>query len=310
MSNCNLYQTVEDYLAVRRAVGYKLEKDERLLLQFVSFLAEAKSPFITTRLALTWATQPSAVSAPTAARRLSVVRRFAEFARTLDPRTEVPPPKCLPFRKTRRPPYLYSTEDLRALMDGIQALPAPSFSRHTSATLFGLLAATGGRVGEAIALDREDFDRSEGILTIRLGKFGKSREVPLHVTAQRALRAYERERDRILPRPRSPAFFLSRKGTRLLRPNVTLTFFRALRRSGLWNRKPRRPRIHDLRHSFAVNTLCDWYRAGLDVEAQIPLLSTYLGHVKPSSTYWYLTAAPELLGLAAELLERSMGELP
>jgi integrase len=195
-------------------------------------------------------------------------------------------------------------------MEGVQALRASRFSRSTSSTLFGLLAATGMRVGEALALDRTDFDRHDGVLTIRCGKFGKSREVPLHPSAQAALRAYERERDRVIPRPTCLACFLSGKGTRLIRQNVNVTFWRVLRHAGLWDRNPRRPRIHDLRHSFAVQTLCDWYRSGANVETKIPLLSTYLGHVNPSSTYWYLTAVPELVGLAAQRLERSMGDLP
>jgi integrase/recombinase XerD len=195
-------------------------------------------------------------------------------------------------------------------MSGLHSLPTRSpFMRSTYSTFFGLLAVTGMRVGEANALDRTDFDASEGVLTIRCTKFGKSREVPIHVTSQAVLRAYEQERNRIFPRPKSPAFFLSTNGTRLLRQNVSLIFACARHGAGLSQRKPR-PRIHDLRHSFAVNTLCDWYRAGKDVEAQIPLLSTYLGHVNPSSTYWYLTAIPELVSLAAKRLERSMGELP
>ena len=148
------------------------------------------------------------------------------------------------------------------------------------------------------------------MLTIRNGKFGKSREVPLHTTTQTALRTYERERDQLLPLPESLAFFLSRNGTRLIPQDVSSIFRRILCEAGLLNTEPRRPRIHDLRHSFAVHTLCDWYRAGLNVEAQLPLLSTYLGHVNPSSTYWYLSAVPELVTLAAQRLEHAMGELP
>jgi integrase len=305
-----LQQTVEDYLALRRSLGYKLETDGRRLFNFAAFLDREDSPVITTRLALAWATRPAGISAQTAARRLAIVRRFAEFVCTLDPRTEVPPSDSLPYRKTRSLPYVYSRADVQALIRGIEVLRAPRFRRSTFSTLIGLLVVTGMRVGEAIGLDRSDFDRRKGVLTIREGKFGKSREVPLHSTARAALRRYERERDRRCLRPDSLSFFISMAGSRLHRQNVSLTFTRVLRRAGLLDRKPRRPRIHDLRHTFAVNTLIDWYRAGLDVETQIPLLSTYLGHVSPSSTYWYLSAVPELVGRAAERLECAWGEAP
>jgi integrase len=302
-----LQKIAEDYLTIRRSLGYKLSGYGRLLSNFFSSLEDTKSPFITTELALAWATHPRNVTTNTAARRLAVVRGFAEFARTLDPRTEVPPRDCLPSRKTRPLPYIYSDADIGALMQGAKTLRAPQFSRSMTSTLIGLLAVTGMRIGEAIALDHQDFDRCEGVLTIQAGKFGKSRELPLHATTQTALRAYEREREMAHSSPDSPAFFLSMKGRRLFRQNFSMTFTRVLRRAGLLERKPRRPRIHDLRHSFAVNTLCEWYRAGVDVEAGIPLLSTYLGHVGPSSTYWYLTGVPELLGLAAQRLERVLG---
>jgi integrase/recombinase XerD len=305
-----LRQLADDYLVLRRSLGFKLKDDGRKLLDFVSFLRQEGSPFITTQLAVTWATRPSGVSPNTAARRLALVRTFAKFAIAHDPRTHVPPRECLPYRARRALPYVYSTEDIRALLTATLESRIPSFWHTTSHTLFGLLAATGMRVGEAVGLDRGDFDPREGILTIRSGKFGKSREVPLHPTTHEVLRVYERKRDKTHPRPKSPAFFLNNAGNRPPRQNVSMTFSIALRKAGLSDRKPRRPRIHDLRHTFAVHTLCDWYRAGRDVEAQLPLLSTYLGHVNPSATYWYLTATPELVGLAARRLERAMGRLP
>jgi site-specific recombinase XerD len=301
---------VEDYLVVRRSLGFKLESVGRQIFEFASFLTEAKSDFITTALVMAWATRPSGLAVQTVARRIGVVRGFAAFARTIDSRNEVPPKDCLPYCMKRPLPYIYSSEDILALLQGLREVCTVPFGRNTYTTLFGLLAVSGMRVGEAIALDGTDFNGDETVLTIRSGKFGKSREVPLSKTAKAALQAYERARNRILPRPKSPAFFLSAKGTRLLRQDVSRTFAWALRRADLSDRKPRRPRIHDLRHAFAVHTLCDWYRAGLNVEAQIPLLSTYLGHVAPSSTYWYLTATPELVGLAAQRLEKTMGELP
>jgi integrase len=178
------------------------------------------------------------------------------------------------------------------------------FKGATYCTLLGLLATTGLRVGEALALDQADCDLTTGVLRIRRAKFGKTRQVPLHPSTGAALIAYSRLRDRTFRPPRSPSFFVSRAGTRLHYKNVHLAFLRLVRAAGLTDRLPRRPRLHDLRHSFATHTLLDWYRTGVDVEARLPWLSTYLGHVGPSSTYWYLTATPELLTLAHRRLAR------
>ncbi|MCP5070850.1 MAG: tyrosine-type recombinase/integrase [bacterium] len=304
-----LDQALKDYLAVRRSLGYKLKLQGKSLSDFVACVEHSDNPFITTSIALAWATQPAGATPNTWSARLGVVRRFAEYVRTIDPRTEIPSPELLPSCKARSTPYLYSDADVRALMRAARVLRGP-LRPSTYATLFGLLATTGMRVGEAIALDRADLDLREGLLVIRDGKFGKSREVALHPTTQAAMRAYARERDRVYLQPKSASFFVSLAGTRLIRQCVHATFLRLVHQAGLSNRRPRRPRIHDLRHSFAVQTLLRWYREGLDVQAKLPLLSTYLGHVNPSSTYWYLTAAPELVGLAAQRLERFMGELP
>jgi integrase len=179
---------------------------------------------------------------------------------------------------------------------------------HTYATLIGLLMATGMRVGEVLALDRTDIDWQTGILVVRHAKFGKSRELPLHPTTVQALLTYKGERDRCLPRQHSPGFLLSLAGTRLLYKNVHFTFLRLLRQAGLAGRRPRRPRIHDMRHTFAIKALLRWHRDGVDVSTHLPALSTYLGHVNPSDTYWYLTATPELLQLAAGRLEHALGE--
>jgi integrase/recombinase XerD len=303
----SLPKTIMDYLALRRSLGFKLTGFGRILLDFAAYLRKEGSQFIKTHLALQWASQPG-LSPKTAARRLGIVRGFAEFAHAIDARNEIPSSDLLPYRNIRPLPYIYSRADVEDLLSALRSLPVP-FMRSTYSTLFGLLAVTGMRVGEGIALDRSDFAAHEGVLTIRNSKFGKSREVPIHRTSQAVLHRYERERDRVFPRPKSPAFFLSTSGTRLFRQNVSMTFSSALKRAGLSERKPR-PRIHDLRHAFAVNTLVDWYKAGSNVEAKILLLSTYLGHVRPSSTYWYLTAIPELVGLAACRLEKAMGELP
>jgi len=304
-----LQQAVEDYLAVRRALGFKLERAGMLLPDFAAFVERCGSAFITTTLALNWAAQPTDITPTWLAERLGLVRGFARYMHSIDPRTEVPL-EMVDYHKVRSTPYVYSDQDVLALMLAAEeTLPGP-LMRSTYVTLFGLLAATGMRVGEAIALDQPDFDEREAVLIVRHGKFDRSREVALHPTTCTALQAYCRRRDRVLPSPQTSSVFISRKGTRLIYNNVHTIFLRLIRKAGLDDRRPRRPRIHDLRHSFAVRTLIDWYRAGRDVQARLPRLSTYLGHVNPSSTYWYLTAVPELLGLAAERLERVQGDLP
>ena len=279
----DLHQTLRDYLSLRRSLGFKLEREGALLPGFVAFLDKSASPVVTVSLALAWATQSADATSYWWAARLSMVRGFASYARTIDARNEVPPKDALPWKRPRQQPYIYSDADVTALMAVTHRISDP-FRAHTYRTLMGLLASTGMRVGEAIDLDRTDLDREMGLITLRDGKFGKSREVPLHSTSLEALEEYARDRHRRFSRPLSPAFFLSLAGTRLIYRNVHPTFLRLVERAGLADRKPRRPRIHDLRHSFAVRTLADAYRAGLDVERQVPVLSTFLGHVSPSST--------------------------
>ncbi len=303
-----LGKALEGYLSVRRALGYKLRREGMLLPGFVAYLESQGSAFITTQWALRWAMLPADVSAYWSARRLGLVRGFAKHVRAFDPRTEVPSANLIPYQRPRITPYLYTDADIRALLEACQRLRGPLMSA-TYETLFGLLAATGMRVGEAIGLDRSDFNEHEELLVVRHGKFDKSREVLLHSTTIEALRAYARKRDHVVGRRKSPGFFLSQAGTRLFAQNVWRIFARLRRWAGLPLR-PRPPRIHDLRHSFAVHTLLRWYRAGVDVEPRMAVLSTYLGHVSPSTTYWYLTAAPELMGLAAQRLEDALGELP
>ena len=303
-----LREAVRPYLSMRRALGYKLKREATLLPNFVDFVEKAGAEHITTELALRWACQPAGASSRWWAKRLGMVRRFALHLRAFDPRTQVPAPDLIPYRKSRRTPYLYTDADVRALMRECARLRGP-LAPATYATLLGLLAVTGMRVGEAISLDRSDFDERQALLVIRHSKFDKSREVPLHATTVDALRAYGRERDRVHRRRKSPSLFVSNTGTRLWSQNVWQLFAR-LRQLAALPCRPRRPRIHDLRHSFAVATLLRWYREGADVEVRLPLLSTYLGHVGPSTTYWYLTGAPELMELAAQRLESAWGAMP
>jgi integrase/recombinase XerD len=301
-----LSQAVEDYLSVRRALGYKLAENGRLLPDFVAYLEAAGASTVSTELAVAWATKPTEATPVWWARRLAMVRGFARHLQALDPDTEIPPLGLLPHRCRRVAPYLYSDADIAALMAAARALP----SRQQAATyesLVGLLAVTGMRLGEAVRLDRDHVDFDEGIVTIWNSKFHKSRAVPVHPVTVDALRRYARLRDKCCPHPKAPSFFLSTTGTRLHAGGVHHVFPRLVRSAGLDQAGRRRPRAHDLRHSFAVRTLLGWYRAGVNVDAHMPLLSTYLGHSHPESTYWYLSAVPELLFLASERLERGEG---
>jgi integrase len=304
MSDMDLRRSAEEYLALRRALGFKLHHQTWFLPDFVAFLAAHRSSVITTDLALRWAQQPSGASPRWWAKRLSAVRCFARHHRAFDPRTEVPPPDLIPYRASRLSPHLYTDGEIAALMHEARAL-RPTLKAATYATLLGLLAATGIRVGEALALDDGDVDSRRSLLTIRHAKFQKTRLVPVHASTLAALEAYVALRDHLFPRRRGPCFFVSGVGTRVLHQNFHQVFLRLIRFAGIDAGRGRRPRLHDLRHTFAVNTLRDWYRSGADAERRLPSLSTYLGHVSPSSTYWYLTATPELLALAGKRLERA-----
>jgi integrase len=298
-----LRRALADFIRTRRALGFTLRREAKLLGDFVAELDRARCLYVTTAAAIAWATQPRDTSASWWILRLVAVRGFAKYLQTLDPRNEIPPLELLPARKSRSAPYVYSTADITALLSATDTLASPLL-RSTYKSLLGLLATTGMRVGEAVALDDTDVDRRRGVLVIRKAKFGKSREVPVHVSTVRALERYVRDRGQLAPRRRTSSFFVSTAGSRLFYQNVHATFLRLVYAAGLGRSRPR-PTIHDLRHTFAIRTVLDWYRDGVDVEARLPLLSTYLGHVGPSSTYWYLTAVPELLEAATIRLERS-----
>lgn len=302
-----LRRALEDYLILRRRLGYKLEQTESLLSNFIEY-AEAKDcSVVTTKLTLDWASLTEA-SPNRKATRLCVVRGFAKHLHAFDSRTEIPSQQLLPYRRKRRTPYVYSDEDIRQLMKTTEAIRSP-LKASTYKTLIGLLVVTGMRRGEAIALNQADVDWRNKVLVVREGKFGKSRELALHPTTIEALGAYTRKRDQVFKRLRTPSFFVSVVGKRLNEVCVHTTFRTLLCQAGLLDRVPRRPHIHDLRHTFAVKTLLSWYKAGLDTASRLPLLSTYLGHVNPTNTYWYLTATPELLQLAAQRRERYRGNL-
>lgn len=299
----DLSTAAANYLRTRRALGYKLTQQGQQLIDFVSYLQAAGEDRITVERAVAWAEQPTGASPAWWAARLGVVRGFALYMQALDPATDVPPAGLVPACTHRTIPYIYTDDDIHRLLEAAGRL-RPPVRADTYRTLIALLAVTGLRVGEAIGLDRVDLDWEQGLLTVRLSKFNKSRQLPLHPSTIEALRGYAHRRGERRPTPTTRSFFVSTVGTRLIRDNTGTVFARLVRNAGLtWSGRRRPPRLHDLRHSFAVRILLGWYRTGVEVEPRLPLLSTWLGHTGPASTYWYLTAVPELLSLAADRLE-------
>jgi integrase len=299
-----LPQALEQYLSTRQALGFKLRGYRSRLSDFVAYVDKVGATTITSEVALAWAVKPQNVHPYTWTVRLAMVSGFARYLNTLDPACEVPPADLLTHRRRPRPePYLYSDAEVVALLDACSGL-SPVLRAATYRTLFGLLAVSGMRVGEAIHLNRDDVDLERGLLVVWQGKFRKSREVPLQPSTVEALQAYRKRRDELRPRRKQASFFISTVGTRLCESAVRSTFAQLVRWAGLEPKSPAcRPRIHSLRHTFAVATLLGWYRAGDDVMAKVPLLSTYLGHVGPVATYWYLQATPDLLAQAVSRLE-------
>lgn len=296
---------VDDYLRVRRTLGFKLKEDGHLLKQLIVHVETAGATTLTSELAIRWARLPEGVHLNQWAKRLRVARGFAGYLQTIDPATEIPPHDVFPSCRQRATPYLFSEQDICRLLQEARGLRRPLRAVSYEA-LFGLLAVSGMRVGEAIALTREDVDLDAGLVTIRKAKHDRARLVPLHATTTEALRRYVCERDRLCPRPRSRAFFLSSAGTAVNKSGLGATFREITTRIGV-RTEAVHPRIHDLRHRFAVQTLIDWERSGVKIDEQIATLSTYLGHVSPADTYWYLSASPELMALAAERVADRFG---
>ena len=297
-------QHVEDYLRLRRSLGYKLHDHARLLRRFAAHLDLLGVEFVTIELALAWALEPDVPAESVVPwMRLLVVRGFARYMAGIDPRTEIPPTGLIRFRQRRRPPFIYSDSEIAALMAQARTGIRQALVAATYETLIGLLAATGMRISEAIKLDRTDIDWTQAVLLVRESKFGKSRYVPLSQGTLEALAGYARRRDELCPHPLDASFFVSLRRTRLYPCAVQATFRRLCQHAGVGADAPFPPRLHDLRHSMAVKTLLGWYRDGVDVQSRLPALATYLGHRDPAYTYYYLSAAPELLACAAGLLD-------
>ncbi len=298
-----LREHLDDYLRIRRAVGFKLDRPELLLTDFIGYLEARELDEVTIDAAIAWAALPPNGLSNWHAYRLSVVRAFARHLHVIDPAHQVPPAGVFPTPKHRATPFLYSDADIAALMTAAATFRS-RLRAATLETIVGLLSVTGLRIGEALRLNRNDVDLDDGVLTIIGSKFGKDRLVPIHPSTVDALTTYLALRDRLSPQPAHPAVFVSVAGTRLRYDSFHSAWLTMVEHAGLEARSAKcRPRPHDLRHTFAVRTLLGWYRSGEDVAAAMPRLSTFLGHVHPNNTYWYLTASPELLHLAVERLE-------
>lgn len=299
-----LADRLDDYLALRRGLGHKLADAHRLLPRFVAYLDQRDAKFVTVQLTLGWATERDDLPAGSviAANRMMHARGFAKYLSGIDPRTEVPPAGALRRPHRWRQPFIYSDDQVLALIEHATRLREP-LRAATYRTLIGLLASTGLRVGEALRLDRSDLDSSEGMLTIRESKFGKSRLLPLQASTVEALERYRHTRRRLLPDPSTAALLVSLRGTRVIYECVWPTHRMLCEQARVGAGSSITPRIHDHRHTFAVKTMLGWYSQGVDVPSRISLLSTYLGHREPRYTYHYLSAAPELLAHAARLLD-------
>jgi integrase/recombinase XerD len=312
----SLRQSVSDYLAMRRSLGFKLQKAGRALLEFVSFLEQHRASYITLQLALEWAKAPYG-GEPGAwpAQRLSFVRGFARYRSAIDPRTQVPPPRLMPFPPQRARPYLYSDAEISQLLRAALNIQATFPRQHRKLCallpwvyycLFGLLSVSGLRVSEACNLKLEDVDLKDGVLTVRSGKFGQDRLVPLHPSTRKVVAEYLNRRQRHWAgRTVSSYLFVSSFGNRLSPGGIRRVFYALSRRIGLRGVSASHgPRLHDFRHRFASETLWRWHRKGQEPERRLPILSAFLGHINWKDTFWYLSATPELMHGAMRRLER------
>jgi integrase/recombinase XerD len=301
-----LRDAIEDYVELRRSLGYQFDDAARELRHFALFMEAKGAVHVTIPLTLEWAAQLAKRHPNSAAKRVAFVRGFAHHWSATDSRTEVPPKDLLPYRAQRARPYIYSEEDIQKLLNAASQVPSKNGLRpKTYYYILGLLSVTGLRISEALNLDRADVDLDESMLIVRKTKFGKTRLVPLHTSAISALADYAKSRDAMLPKQASSHFFLNDEGRHVQQTAVQRTFAELSRKIGLRGPNDRRgPRLHDFRHRFAIHTLIDWYRQDKDVDRLLPVLSTFLGHVRASDTYWYISVEPELMGAATRRLER------
>ena len=302
---------LDRYLTIRRRLGYHLDTAARILRRFIAFAEREHAECISTDLFLRWQQAFGRANRHTWSRRLSVIRLFAQWLHGIDERHEVLPQALIPGRYRRVRPYIYSEDEIRRVVEAAAELPSINGIRAlTCSTLFGLIAVTGLRVSEALSLDVTDVDLESGVLSLRRGKFGKARLLPVADSTTSRLAAYAKERQRLLGRMSDP-FFVSDRGERLTACGARYNFAAVCQTIGLrpgqkYRRHGRGPRIHDLRHTFAARTLLHWYRTGQDPTREMLKLTTYLGHADPAHTYWYIEAVPELLALASQRMETSL----
>ena len=307
-----LRKAVREYLDIRRNLGFKMHGADKPLLDFISFMEQRRTVYVTNKLALTWAQKNSSARPAEWARRLRLVRGFALYRSATDPRTQVPAYGLLPHRPQRARPYLYTKVEIRRLLSAARRMPPGAGLRPwTYYCLFGLLSVSGLRIGEACNLELQDVDLKNAVLTIRGAKFGKCRLVPLHASTCKVLADYITRRKRFLSGRPAAHLFISHRGNRLDGGEIRRTFYTLSRQIGLRGVSDSHgPRLHDMRHRFAVQTLLRWYRTGEDVERRLPILSAYLGHVHVADTYWYLSQWPELMQEAMKRLERRWEDWP
>lgn len=311
-----LRQAVQEYLDMRRSLGFKLKEAGKGLLDFVTFMERHRASYITQALALAWAQQPANAQPAHWAQRLSFVRGFARHRSATDPRTQIPLPGLLPFQPKRARPYLYSDDEIRQLLDAAFQMTCRyergQLRPWTFHCLFGLLSVSGMRLGEARNLELEDVDLAAAVLTIRDTKFGKSRLVPLHASTCKVLADYLARRQRHWAgRPVSSYLFVSSRGNRLDTGEIHRAFYALSRQIGLRGASDSHgPRLHDMRHVFATNTLVHWYQSEQDPGRLLPILSAYLGHVHVADTQWYLSSSPELMREAMRRLEQHWEDRP
>lgn len=299
----SLQESVSAYLELRRSLGFRLKRDERLLQDFADFMERRGVAHITAKLAVQWARQPASEDMNYLAGRLRAVRSFARYHIQIDPLTEIPSADLLPRRRITFQPHIFSREEIELiLVDSLRKRkglkPIARLGRYT---IYGLLSVTGMRVSEALNLDLGDVDLDQGVITIRNTKFGKSRLVPVHVTTCAALKYYREQRDAFLAGSEAGHFFISQLGHGICHGGLDRFFRRLTRRLGI--SAPKGPRLHDLRHSMAVEVLRQCYQSGADPERRLPALSTYLGHTNLNYTYWYLHQNPGLMTEAVGRLQ-------
>jgi integrase len=288
------------YVKLRQQLGVKYLQQSRLLYHFDTFVhAQGYTGSLTQELALAYAMAAPCQTKGEQARRYAVIRHFAEYLTAFDPHTAMLDPHAIYQRRERYAPYIYTADDLARLLRAATSVFKSPLRKQSFITLVGLAVSTGMRVGELIRLDCADVDWGSGTLLIRKTKFGKDRLVPLHPTTLTALRVYADLRQSIVPPPATPAFFLTSHGIRYSYAAILAGFRAMLTHGDLWQAAGKRPRFHDLRHTFAVRRLETWYQEGQDVQALLPWLATYMGHVQYTCTAYYITATPQLMALAA-----------